>query len=629
MSNRRIYLDTFALIFFITLFIFGLEYAGLSLAKPNDYEAFSVAEKDITSIYVNADGSDTNTQELQTLVRSKLAIDKESQADIPYLNSLQTVEVIEAYTIDPSGKKIPVAKNAIRTVDDDNSDGKSMFSDVKHRIIVFPNVTSGSRTYYKVITKTHTPLFPGNYFERYWFGAGTEWAHSEIHLSHDPKINLQVDYKGLKGGREDDGPNGEVRYQFSYKKEGVRLLEPNQIADSEVSPYIHISSFKDQLDMARAYEARAKDKYKVTPTVSKLANEITKGIDDPKDQARALYNWVSKEIRYVAIYLGAGGVVPHYADDIIKNRYGDCKDKTTLLIALLNAKGIEASSADINSGNSYSIPKLAVLGPFNHVITYLPKYNLYLDPTAEKATFGVLPSNELDKPTILTGLLKIGRTPKPNAKQNVVASIVKMKVEKDGQIAGTSHTNYFGTEDLAARYRYEGADSSIGERYAREQLAAARLSGSGSFKPTQATDLNKPFELDTTFKLDPISNVPGPAAITAPMGLAPRELETIAFSRSIENPTQPVVCRSRTIVDIQQIQFPDNVKVTRIPQAMSYKEGDIDYRSTYSQNGNSIEIERDLVIQHPSMVCDLKQIKSWNKFVGVLQKDLRGQVFYE
>lgn len=381
--------------------------------------------------------------------------------------------------------------------------------------------------------------------------------------------------------------------------------------------------------MARAYEARAADKYRVTPEVQKLANQITKSIAEPKDQARALYNWVSKEIRYVAIYFGAGGVVPHYADEIIKNRYGDCKDKTTLLIALLNAKGIAASSADINSGNSYALPRLAVLGPFNHVITYLPQWDIYLDPTAERAPFGVLPYNELDKPTVLTGLGKLGRTPKPNAKTNVIKTSVVLKILKDGQITGTSHTNYFGSEDIKARYRYEGTESAYGERAAREQLAAARLAGTGAYKPSIASDLDKPFELETSFTLDPIANMPGPAAISAPMGLAPREFEQIAFSKAIDKPTKPVVCRSRTIEDSQSIEFPSNVKVGYIPTGIDYNEGDIKYSSSYIKKGNQIEIRRKVVIQHPSMVCGPAQIRAWNKFVSVLQKDLRAQIFYE
>jgi hypothetical protein len=121
---------------------------------------------------------------------------------------------------------------------------------------------------------------------------------------------------------------------------------------------------------------------------------------------------VTRNIRYVAIYLGDGGIIPHDANSIIRNRYGDCKDHNALLIALLSAKGINATSALINSGSAFVVPKLPVIGPFNHVITYIPAWDLYLDSTAEMAPFGVLPNGEVDKPTLLTKLGKVGRTPK-------------------------------------------------------------------------------------------------------------------------------------------------------------------------------------------------------------------------
>ena len=70
---------------------------------------------------------------------------------------------------------------------------------------------------------------------------------------------------------------------------------------------------------------------------------MTAGERDRRAQARKLYEWVSVNIRYVNIVLGAGGFVPHKAADVLKNGYGDCKDHVMLLEALLAAKGIKSS----------------------------------------------------------------------------------------------------------------------------------------------------------------------------------------------------------------------------------------------------------------------------------------------
>jgi transglutaminase-like putative cysteine protease len=616
---------------FIVSIICGLLISNISIALSETVpsEALSVTELDLTNIDVNADGTYTETMERKTLIRSQLAVDSYSQVDIPYIDKFQEVRILKAYTIAPDGSEIPVAKNAIRTVDGDSSDGKSSYSDVKHRIIIFPNVNAGSRIYYKAITITKKPLFPGQYFARYWWGPGTQYDRSEIYLSYNPKITLNIDAVGVQGGRLPDGPNGQIRYLYSYHNNGISLAEPNQISDSDRSPHVHISSFQSQIDFGRAYESRAKDKYKVTPEIQKLADEITKGISDPKDQAKALYFWVSKEIRYVAVYLGADGIVPHPASEVLAARYSDCKGKVTLYLALLSAKGIAGTTALINSGNSYELPKLAVMGPFNHVIAYLPQWDMYVDPTAERAPFEVLPFSDLDKPTVLTGLERIGRTPKPKAKENTVFTTVELTIQEDGQINGLSNTIYTGVEDIRARYAFEGSDSTYGSLMVRENLQAARLTGSGSYKPSLATDLNTPFSLESRFTIDPITNFPGMGAISVPMGLAPAELATLAYSKPPEIVTKPVVCRSRSLLEEQLIHFPSNVRVTAIPKNIEYSQDGIDFASVYTLKGRDVTVKRSMSVQHPSAVCEPNEVEEWKKFVSVLQRDLRSQIFYQ
>jgi hypothetical protein len=102
--------------------------------------------------------------------------------------------------------------------------------------------------------------------------------------------------------------------------------------------------------------------------------------------------------RYVAIFLGNGGYVPHDAATILENRYGDCKDHAVLLEALLKAKGIASVPVLINLTNRYRLPEAATPAAFNHALTYLPEFDLYVDLTAGVAPFGTLLANEYGKP---------------------------------------------------------------------------------------------------------------------------------------------------------------------------------------------------------------------------------------
>ena len=231
--------------------------------------------------------------------------------------------------------------------------------------------------------------------------------------------------------------------------------------------------------------------------------------------------------------------------------------------------------------------------------------------------------------SILTKLGKVGRTPKPLAENNQVITSLTMKIAEDGTIKGFSHTNYVGTAELSARIKYEGGDTSLAERLVRNHFARFRQTGEGKIKLSHVYDLNKPFEVDGEFTLDAVANVPGPGAMTIPVGLGPGELATIANDRPPEQFREPYTCSTRIVAEGYDIEFPKNVKVTRIPSAVSYKKDGIQYTSSYFQNGNIVTATRKLIVQRPGAVCQPAEMQKWKAFYQVFIKDMRGQIFYE
>ena len=131
--------------------IFVIQLAPQALA--NSYETLAAYEKKITHVNISKDGSYEEVEEYTILIKSQQAVDAWSQAEISFSSDHQTLEVLEAYTILPDGQKIKVADNAIRTVDDEVSSGAAMFSDLKSKIIIFPNVKVGAKIFYKELRK--------------------------------------------------------------------------------------------------------------------------------------------------------------------------------------------------------------------------------------------------------------------------------------------------------------------------------------------------------------------------------------------------------------------------------------------------------------------------------------------
>lgn len=350
---------------------------------------------------------------------------------------------------------------------------------------------------------------------------------------------------------------------------------------------------------------------------------------DQKSQVDILYRWVSKNIRYVAVYLGNGGVVPHAAQTILSNRYGDCKDHAVILETLLKAKGIDSSPALINLGDAYTLPKLAVMAPQNHVINYIPSLDIYLDATAQFAPYGSLPMDDMDKPVILTALGRIGHTPKMKAKDNLIATKVEITIAKDGSMTGTSHSRMTGAVEVGFR-GIQSSEAGFGdEALAKHRLGLFGETGLGKISAGDPYNLSKPFEESVTFTLDATSNFPGPGAIRMPVGLRAGSISILGRSKPRETIKFPTACYSNTMEETYTLTFPTNTHITRIPPDVNYKNASISYKATYHLNGNKVEMFRRYQLENASHVCNASSNDRELTFFKVLQRDLKGQVFYE
>lgn len=155
-----------------------------------------------------------------------------------------------------------------------------------------------------------------------------------------------------------------------------------------------------------------------------LARRITNGIADPEWMARRLYRWVRDEIDYFAVEVGVGGYRAHGADEVLKLRYGDCKDKANLLGELLAGVGIPSRLVLLYAHGGMPRPLRMFAGRnFNHVIleVQLPGRTLLVDPTSPVAAFGELPAmdQEADALPIDEHGAPSVRTPGSPAEQNL------------------------------------------------------------------------------------------------------------------------------------------------------------------------------------------------------------------
>ena len=129
--------------------------------------------------------------------------------------------------------------------------------------------------------------------------------------------------------------------------------------------------------------------------------------------------------------------------------------------------------------------------------------------------------------------------------------------------------------------------------------------------------------------LDPIANVPGPAAMTNPVGLASGKLRGIITDKPQESFAGPYVCESGTVREFHTLRFAPNIRIQSVPRAMRHKDEAVDYLAEYLRSGRTVTVSRELAVQFAGSVCGERDLARWKGFLTKLLRDLTSQVVYQ
>lgn len=607
---------------------------GVQAQQASKYESPRTVLRDDIRYDVRADGTYV-VEEIESLrINNEIGVKSFAQISLPFSASLQELEILEAYTTTKDGKRIDVAADKIFTQQSPLSAQAPMFDDVKIKNIVFPAVEVGATIAFHLKRTQKTALFPGAFSMMEVFDKSTEFKSAQVTVVAPASLKLFVDAVDLKGGEiKSDKPNMKM-WRWVIADTVAHAPEIGSVSASDYSPRITVTSFANANDAAKAYLSRAASKARVTPMVQKLADDATKGITDKRAQAKALYEWVSMNIRYVAIFLDFGGVVPHDADAIIEAKYGDCKDHVTLLEALLAAKQIKSSSVLVNASNSYWFPKVAALpGIMNHVITYVPEFDLYLDSTAQFAPFGVLPPNVIGKSALrlneVGGQATVVLLPEAQAGfKNAIRVNTKLDISAAGEVSGQSQIASVGVFEFIARAISSSIPKGMEPQVASQVLSMTGQQGKGSYTFGDGRNLHQEFAYATNFVLSNYAQLPGPGALSVPTGLGSlTDILGTVQSAALEKRDFNKQCGGSLREETTTITLPAAMKEATLPQPLKIETDFGRYESSYVATNQIITVKRILDLKMPA-VCNVEDYAKFRTFAGAIARDLRAQILY-
>jgi hypothetical protein len=528
-----------------------------------------------------------------------------AQQTTEYVEGMQSFEIITAFTEKADGTKVPVDLATVITRDGATGLAAVYARDLKMVTVIFPDVAVGDTLVLSTRRIIQSDTFAGNFEQMMPFTRNITRADSTVRVIAPSSLALRVGVQGDGMEHTVTVVGNETRHLVVVRGRPMVHDEGRMTSPLDRDPAVFVTTFPDYEEMARSYWNTARGAVEVTPEIARLAEEITRGIDDKRMQARAISTWVKRNIRYVAVLLGTSRVVPHNTADVLKNRYGDCKDHAVLMAALLAAKGIASEQVLINGTNAYALPELATMGYLNHVILYLPEFGVYDDPTLQLAAFGVLADTEYDKPVVHVseGRAYRARIPAMKPEDHVSHRRTRMSVTTDGIVSG--ETEQFGTGLFAMNVRAVSASIQANglERSAEELLRRSGLPGKGRFDIGSLAELGDSYSTRASFTYDARMKIkPGSFIIPVGLGIQARPGDYVLADR-LPVRKLPFVCLAGTQIEEIEISFADGLP---LPQQINPRRIDnksFSYSADYRLEGRTLKVQRQFVSQVPGQVC--------------------------
>ena len=394
-----------------------------------------------------------------------------------------------------------------------------------------------------------------------------------------------------------------------------RLLVRLKSADSGVR------SFTGWADMGAWYAGLSAPRRVFDESVARKARELTASSPDTLSKIRALAEFAQRDIRYVSIQIGIGGFQPHPASSVLANRYGDCKDKATLLAAMLGAIGIESHFIVINTDRGrVTLDSPVSLYSFNHVILAIRVPDdvpddgldslvrhpaagrlLVFDPTMPTTPLGRLPYYLQDN----TGLLVAGEggelvlLPRPAPEGNLLDRKGKLTLTGDGAVAGEIEEIRRGAEADTLRYQMQASTEAERRKFLETALArsfAAFSLQTYAFKNLE--DARGDLVVTYRFVASSYAKRAGGYLVIRPRAIGVKAVDIAAAGKKPRR--YPIdlqlTCLNR---DEFTIELPDGCAVDSLPKPVSLEAGFAAYASQIQADGRTLVYRREYRLLDP------------------------------
>lgn len=450
-----------------------------------------------TRLTLDADGLWTERQHQVYRVLDASEIDDWAYVEQSWSPWHQTKPELAARVIGPDGTERRLDPKTIAEVSS-GEDSTILFDDGKALRAPLPAVEVGAIVEIETFVRDQRPLFSAGSVRQLTFpGDRLRGARVEVDVAAGVPLHW-VRRLLPENGPVERASGGRRTLTFEWRDLVLKNdLAPGLPPEVPWYPYLGFSSAASWQRVAAEYSAVV-DRAVAGADVRAAVEAASQGATDQTQVIDRLLAYLQAQVRYTGVEFGDAGIVPRSPAETLARRFGDCKDKSTLLVALLRAADIPAYLALLSGGWGSDVdPELPGLGSFNHAIVYVPASPpIWIDATEELARAGELPASDRDRWVLVAapGTQALQKTPPPQAAENLLSRTRTVTLSELGKAKIVEDVVYHGDPEIWARRTFGLVD----EKTRKEQLSSYAQSellteAIGPFRIADGKDLSRPF----------------------------------------------------------------------------------------------------------------------------------------
>lgn len=467
------------LINFITVFSLGDNFKELmeKATKNNFPNAHRVLVKRVEDIEYFSDGNYQKSSEEYFKILDQFGRDNSKLLYESYNSEYTNKEFVDVKII-RDGEELDFDFRSSMQIQDNPSDQESNIYDENKKLIVIniPDIKVGDIVYIKEYESSKKTRMPGNYTD---YIGGQEFypiLYSSTTItgpSSNPLRTSKV-YNGIQGSYTlETGRAGKKEWQkftvFEVPQINAEPQMPNMI---DIAMRWAVGTSPTWEEISKWYYKLSEPKIVVNDTVSKAAELIINGQQEDIDKIKAVFFWVSRNVRYMGINQedNRPGLEPHNSDYTLQTMTGVCRDKAALIVSMLRSLGYNSNMVLMNASRQMEadFPN----NFFNHAIASVELEGklILMDPTDE-TTKTLMPEYLDGKPYLIAkksgDTLKFNSISKPSSNELFIKSQVNYS---DGKFMIKSRLIFQGINDNAYRKYLIGLKHDEREKFFKSLL---------------------------------------------------------------------------------------------------------------------------------------------------------------